>query len=447
MSRQKHAYYQRNRNEEKPRKYPSLPHTITPKSTKNSTSSSKNWLVVFKLMKISQLFIFIQFKRLSFVELKFVYFALNMKGPNTSFRFRLPGTIFFIPYRTIRGVVMLALFFSLGQVQGQNGGRYTYEFLELPLSARQAGLGGVMVPTRDYDVANGIFNPSTLNKEHHKQLSLNYCDFASDINYGMIGTGYHFGKIGTLGLGLQYINYGKFTQANATSEKLGTFSAGEYALIGGWGMPIDSQLSVGLGSKIIYSALYDRQSFGMAFDLSGSYQLKEHYFSAGFLARNIGFQIKPYSSGNREPLPLKVQAGVSKGFAHLPLRLSLILTNLQQGDLSFTDPNDQNNVDPLTGEISDEGPGIGKKIMLHTAFHAEFTITKYINLRFGYNFKRRDELKISTRPGMAGLSLGGGLKISKFIINYGRMFYHLSGSGNYFSVAMNLDEFKKKAKP
>jgi hypothetical protein len=48
---------------------------------------------------------------------------------------------------------------------------------------------------------------------------------------------------------------------------------------------------------------------------------------------------------------------------------------------------------------------------------------------------------------MAGLSLGGGLKISKFIINYGRMFYHLSGSGNYFSVAMNLDEFKKKAKP
>ncbi len=329
---------------------------------------------------------------------------------------------------------------------GQNGGRYTYEFLELPLSARQAGLGGVMVPHQDYDLSNGIFNPSTLNKEQHHQIALNYCDFASDINYGMIGFGNHFEKKGTLGIGLQYVNYGKFTQANETSEKVGTFSAGEYALIGAWGMPIDSQLSVGAGAKVIYSALHDRQSVGMAFDLSGSYQLKEHFFSAGFLARNIGFQIKPYSAGNREPLPLKVQAGVSKGFAHLPLRLSLILTNLQQGDLSFVDPNDQNNVDPITGEISDKGPGLGKKLMLHTAFHGEFTITKYINLRFGYNFKRRDELKLSSRPGMAGLSLGAGLKVSKFIINYGRMFYHLSGSGNYFSIAMKLDDLKRKVK-
>lgn len=340
----------------------------------------------------------------------------------------------------------LSFIFSSFSSLAQNGGRYTYEFLELPLSARQAGLGGVMVPNRDYDLANGIYHPSTLNKEQHHQLSLNYCDFASDINYGMVGFGQHFDKKGSGAVGLQYVNYGKFTQADATSEKTGSFSAGEYALIGAWGMPIDSQLSVGAAGKIIYSALYDQRSFGVAFDMSGSYQLKEHFFSAGFLARNIGFQIKPYSSGKREPLPLKVQAGVSKGFAHLPLRLSLILTNLQQWDLSFTDPNDQNNIDPITGEISEKGPGIGKKLMLHTAFHAEFTITRYINLRFGYNFKRRDELKLSSRQGMSGLSLGAGLKISKFIINYGRMFYHLSGSGNYFSVAMNIDEFKKKAK-
>jgi len=378
--------------------------------------------------------------RLICVVIMSLIFIKNLK--NFYFRFQFERNELFLVSKLIFGIILTANY-----VKAQNGGKYTYEFLELPISARQAGLGGTMIPKKDYDLSSGLFNPSTLNKEMHHQAVFNYCDFASDINYGLVGFGKHFEKKGTLGVGLQYINYGNFTQSMETSEKIGNFTAGEYALIGAWGMDMDSNFSVGAAGKIIYSSLFDRNSFGMAFDLSGFYQLPEYFFSAGFLARNIGFQIKPYTKGEREPLPLKVQAGVSKGFAHLPLRLGLVLTNLQQWDLSFVDPSDVNNIDPITGEISNQGPGIGKKIMLHTAFQAEFTITKYINLRFGYNFKRRDELKLTTRPGMAGLSLGGGLKISKFIINYGRMFYHLSGSGNYFSVAFNLNEFKTKGKP
>ena len=65
-------------------------------------------------------------------------------------------------------------------------------------------------------------------------------------------------------------------------------------------------------------------------------------------------------------------------------------------------------------------------------------------LRFGYNYKRRQEMKIDTKTAMAGFSWGFGLKISKFHISYGRATYHLAGASNHFSISTNLNELNKK---
>jgi hypothetical protein len=340
-------------------------------------------------------------------------------------------------------LILGILAIPLQLAKAQTGGNNTYEFLNLPYNARMAGLGHNLVMAYDYDLGIAFYNPSLLNKEMSHQLSLNYCNYVADINYGLIGYAIDKGHLGTFAGGIQYINYGQFTRTDPTSAVLGDFSAGEYAFHLSYGKKIDSVFSIGGNLKTILSSMGGFNSFGFAADFGATYLHPNKLFVASFMARNIGFQAKSYTS-SRENLPLEVQAGVSQRFAHMPLRLSFVLKNMERWDLSFQQPGSAQTIDPVTGEIREPGRRIGHKIMLHTGYSAEFLLTKHFNLRFGYNYIRRSELAIDTRPGMTGFSLGFGLKLSKFIINYGRNFQHLAGSGNYFSLAMNMNEFKSK---
>jgi hypothetical protein len=84
------------------------------------------------------------------------------------------------------------------------------------------------------------------------------------------------------------------------------------------------------------------------------------------------------------------------------------------------------------------------KFMRHIAIGTEINLGENLVLRAGYNYRRRQELKIDTKPGMVGFSWGVGLKITRFRISYGRATYHMAGGTNQFSLTMNLDEFGKK---
>ena len=130
-------------------------------------------------------------------------------------------------------------------LKAQTGGNTVYNFLNLIPNARIAALGGYAPAVRDHDLNIGLINPALLNKQMHNQLSLNYLNFVSGINYGMVGYGFHTEKLGTFSAGMQYINYGKFIEADETSLQTGTFTGGEYAFNIGWGKKIDSVFTIG----------------------------------------------------------------------------------------------------------------------------------------------------------------------------------------------------------
>lgn len=75
----------------------------------------------------------------------------------------------------------------------------------------------------------------------------------------------------------------------------------------------------------------------------------------------------------------------------------------------------------------------------------EFVPVRNFYLRGGYNYQRRNELKIEERTSMVGFSWGIGVKINKYHISYGRATYHLAGASNHFSVSTNLDDFFHKS--
>ena len=351
--------------------------------------------------------------------------------------------------RSVVGLLLLISF--LGGINPgfcQVGGNNTYEFLNLVSSAKVAALGGEVISIKDDDLNLAWHNPSLLNSEMHNHLTLSFVDYFSDINYGSVIYSRTYEKYGSFSAGMQYLHYGTFKEADETGNILGEFTADDYTLNLGWGRGIDSMFSIGANLKMIYSSyyLYEYNSFGIAFDLAGTYHNAKRQLTCAVVIKNTGVQIKAYRKKNREPLPFEIQLGVSKRLKHAPFRLSVIARNLEKWDLTYTDPNNSpSTFDPLTGEEIKQKKKIGDKIMRHFVFGGEFLLTKNFNIRFGYNYKRRKELQVATKRALTGFSWGVGLKVSKFHISYGRASYHLVRGTNHFTITTNLSEFYSKA--
>ena len=338
------------------------------------------------------------------------------------------------------------LFLSVSSF-AQIGGNSVYKFLNLTSSARTAAMGGNFLAVKDGDLTQALFNPSIIDTKMDNNLALSFVDYYTDVNYGFASYAKSFNDIGTYVATVQYLNYGEFTYADETGQTYGTFTANELALNVGWGRSLDSLFSIGANFKFIYSGLEDYQSYGLAVDVAGSYHNPKNNFTMSLIVRNIGAQLKPYRSGNTEPLPFEINFGLSQRLKHLPFRYSVLLTNLHKWDLTYNDPNDPDNrVDPITGEVEEKNSfsDFADKAMRHVVVGGEFIPSKHFLIRFGYNYQRRQELGVYNKMSTVGFSWGIGLRISKFQIDYSRATYHLSGSPNYITIRTNLSDFSKK---
>ena len=343
---------------------------------------------------------------------------------------------------------LLILFFSFSvQSFAQLGGSSTYSFLDMTSSARNAAMGGDQIAIKDGDLDMVYMNPSILDSSMHMYLATDFTNYYGDINYGYIGYAHTFDKIGTMGFGVMYANYGDFTRADANGTIQGNFSANETLLHATYARGFGKYFSTGANVKLIYSQLADYSSFGIAADLAATFYHPKTNWTVSLVARNLGSQLKPYVAGQYEPLPISLDLGVSHKLKYLPLRLSMTIVDLQRPNLAYRDPtNSPPDVDPLTGEVTEQKVNVGDAIMRHFIFSTELTIARRIFIRAGYNYGRRQEFKVASRPGTVGLSWGIGIKVNRFTIAYSRATYHLAGGTNQISIMTNLGTHVKMPK-
>ena len=264
------------------------------------------------------------------------------------------------------------------------------------------------------------------------------------IKFGDVAFAKEFGKLGMFDVYMHYGNYGTFKETDVTGEILGNFKAADYAFGFGWSKQLNRYFSTGANLKGIYSDYYIESSVGLAADIGLAFHDSVRFWTASIVAKNAGRQIKPYTEGLYEPLPAEVQAGVSKGFAHMPFRLHVNFRHCEKWNITYVDSADDANVDLVTGETTFKKIGFFKKLTRHMVLGTEFSITKHFLISASYNLQRRGELVVDSRKGVIGLSFGFGVKVNKFIISYGRSTYHLAGASNSFSVAVNLGQLITK---
>lgn len=332
-------------------------------------------------------------------------------------------------------ISLLLLFISLVST-AQVGGEQVYSFLNYSTSARQTALGGSVLTLTD-DVNQPLWNPASINEEMDANVSFNYVNFLSDINYLSAAYAHNVDRhIGTFHAGLTYLNYGTLIGADENGVETGTFKAFDMAFSVGYAYQIPrSNFFIGANAKLINSVIEQYTSFGLAADLGIMYYNEDKPFQIAAVVRNAGMQLTNYRD-LQEPIPLQIQVGGSYQLEHVPIKLYGTLDNLQRWQLAYANPSDATT--DFNGNTSENSPTFFTNLMRHVVIGAELFPDSGFSLRTGFNVQRAQELSLNEKRTFAGLNVGFGLKMKRFKLNYAFSKFHPVADTHSFSLEINL---------
>lgn len=330
-------------------------------------------------------------------------------------------------------VFVVSIFSSFAQT----GGEAVYQFLNLSTSARQIALGGEILTLTD-DVNQPIWNPAVINEGLERKLSVNYTNFLADISIGSFSyVGKISKKLGAFHGSIKYLDYGSFIGADEQGFENGNFNAKDIAVSLGYAIQIPkTYFYFGANLRFITANIDTFSSTGISTDLALLYNNPNKPFKLTVVARNIGTQLSSFN-GTRENLPFKVALGGSYELEHVPLKWYLTVDNIQKWDISAPNPSDR--VVDLEGNTTEAEVNFIQNSLRHFILGAELFPKRAVNLRVGYNFRRAAELQRQNVRTSGGISLGFGLKINKFKLNYALSNYHSASNAHTFSLFINLD--------
>ena len=324
----------------------------------------------------------------------------------------------------------------------QTTGSAVFKTLNTYSSARIAGLAGNQIAVKDGDLGLAFVNPALLDSAADKRIEMSYTNYFADVNFGSVHFARQLKDIGVGAVALQYVNLGDFDETDPSGNVLGGFNAADLIVNLGLGRKLDTNFTAGVNLKFINSTLANYSSSGIALDFGLHYYSTKSLFSAAGLIKNVGTQLSSYTAENKEKLPFEIQLGFTKKLRHAPFRFGFIFENLQKWDIRRESEKNIVFVDPLTGEIQEDDRFVAGDIFLrHLVFNTEVLLSQNFVLRFGYNYRKRQELALENKPGTVGFSAGVTVKVKKFNFTYGRNTFHLAGPSNHFSINTSISEW------
>lgn len=304
----------------------------------------------------------------------------------------------------------------------QLGGRHSFSFLDLPPTATVSALGGAAVAA---PAGAGFWqhNPALADSTIAHTLSLSYLPYFADIRQLQLGYAQPFKKGYLLG-NVQYLNYGEIEGYDATGAPEGTFSASDWAISAGYSRSF-GPYAAGATLKWASSGIAGYRASALLLDAGGRFRHPKKDLTIGFLIRNLGVPLTSYTEEAPE-LPLDVQIGVAFKPEFMPFRFFLQAHHLQRPQL------EQNS--------NKEAAGGFDKVMRHLTLATELVMSRNVQLRFGYNYLRRQELKLPEASGGAGFSAGFMLQSRRLRFDYSRAWYHAVGGRHQLSLSFNLKQ-------
>lgn len=308
-------------------------------------------------------------------------------------------------------IIILTIMAIAARAQDSRTG---YNFLKLPVSAHAAALGGDNISIIEDDESMIFNNPALLSSVSDKTINLNYMNYMSGANTASAAFNRIIKERASVAASAQFIDYGKMKEVDENNVQTGEFSAKDISIAGYFSYMLTDRIAGGITAKFVTSYIGDYNSIAMGVDLGLNYYDPEKEWSVSLVAKNLGGQMKAYDD-QYDRMPIDVQLGASKRFAHMPFRISATLVDLNHLDYKFIN---------------------------HLVAGADIIISPTIWVGIGYNFRRANEMKITETDGSsshgAGLSFGAGINLERFKLNLAYGKYHVSSSSILVNLAYSL---------
>ena len=223
-----------------------------------------------------------------------------------------------------------------------------------------------------------------------------------------------------------------------------TFNVSDYAVTLGWGRELTDKWSIGANLK--YAGVQDEsgQAGALGVDVAATYWSYSNW-AFTLTARNIGRQI--YSrelNVTNKWLPFSVDFMASKKLNHLPLTIILGYKDIQHWNKLYKDPLDlAGYYDPITGQYQE--PSKASKFFTNLGCHlvvgGELALGKNLFLRASYNYETFRNMGVPEKRSLVGFSVGFGVRIKAFQIDYARSRNNIVGSPNFLTLRVDLSKF------
>lgn len=286
----------------------------------------------------------------------------------------------------------------------------------------------------------GSANPALLRDSMHSQLNCSFNAFFAGTTIAHTMLVHHSERLNTtFSGGIYYFNYGKTTETDASGNILGSFRPADYAVQLAAAQAFGEEWHYGVGIKYLHSAYGRYVSDAIAADFGVTYTNSGKNWRLGFLAKNMGVQLRAYNN-EKEDMPFDVQLGFSKKLKRLPLQVSVTAHHLHQFDIRYNDTTFDAN--PFTS--NNNRRFTADKFFRHIVIGLQYEIGRYAELTIGYNHLRRAELKLSNAPnGVNGFSAGAGIRAGKLFIRYARSYYQNNRAYNHIGLQLFMKDYFK----
>jgi long-subunit fatty acid transport protein len=182
-------------------------------------------------------------------------------------------------------------------------GTTTAQFLKLGAGARATALGDAFVGIAD-DATAVYWNPAGLNQIEKKSVSVMHAIWFEEIFYDWASY-IQPTKIGTFGVGVQYLSYGKIKETDDTGLDIGNFKPSDIAGTISYARKV-SDIMLGVNVKYISSKI-TKTATAFAGDIGGLYKLMKDRLSVGLAVSNLGTKMKFVDE--KDSLPMAVKLG------------------------------------------------------------------------------------------------------------------------------------------
>jgi len=193
-----------------------------------------------------------------------------------------------------RMLLIVLCLFSFQKIRAQSKvGTSAAPFLNIEMGPRAVAMGGAYTGLAN-DGASVFWNPGAMSRTEQNMAYFTYLKWFADIDIQFASVTYQLPRVGTIGVGMTYVNYGQM-EVTTIEDPYGTgtyFSASDLALGLSFARNLTDRFSIGGTVKYVNNSIYNEDAEGIAIDVGTLYITNFNDMRLGISIYNFGSKMQ-----------------------------------------------------------------------------------------------------------------------------------------------------------